>query len=150
MEKFIYDYPRPMLTVDCIIICNFQDTYKLLLIERGNEPYKGKYALPGGFVDMDEDLDEAVIREVSEETNLELNKAEQLFTIGTPGRDPRGRTVSVIYYSKIKIEEAQKTKAGDDAAQAKWFDIKNIPPLAFDHNYIVEKALKIIESDINS
>lgn len=144
METYTYDYPRPMLTVDCIIICNKNNQNQILLIKRKNNPFKDSWALPGGFVDMDEDLDEAAFREVQEETNIKLESIKQLFTIGTPGRDPRGRTVSVIYFALINSKLAEQTKAGDDAAQTQWFEINKLPQLAFDHNLVVEKALKIL------
>jgi len=144
MTNFTYEYPRPMLTVDCIIICNIKNQNHILLINRKNDPYKDCWALPGGFVDMDEDLDDAAYREVLEETNIQLKSIQQLFTIGTPGRDPRGRTVSIIYYALVNIEEAEQTKAGDDAALAQWFEINKLPQLAFDHNLVVEKALEIL------
>lgn len=126
-----------MVTVDIIVINRVNDKYKILLIRRGKDPFKGYWALPGGFVDMDEELDVAASRELKEETNLENLELLQFKTFGTLGRDPRGRTISVIYYA-ITDNLLHQTAAGDDAALAEWFDIDNLPILAFDHKAIIE------------
>ncbi len=132
---FTYEYPRPMVTVDIIFINIVKN--KILLIERGREPYKNYWALPGGFVDMDEELEDAAYRELKEETNVDNISLSQFKTYGTLGRDPRGRTISIIYYA-ITEKDGITAKAGDDAAKAEWFDIKSLPKLiAFDHRDII-------------
>lgn len=132
---FTYEYPRPMVTVDIILINIVKN--KILMIERGREPYKNYWALPGGFVDMDEELEDAAYRELKEETNVDNISLNQFKTYGTLGRDPRGRTISIIYYA-ITENDRITAKAGDDAAKAEWFDIKSLPKLiAFDHRDII-------------
>lgn len=142
-----YEYPRPALTVDCVVF-GFEDhALQLLLIRRGLEPFLGDWALPGGFVHMDEDLDAAARRELLEETGVSDLFLEQLYTFGTPGRDPRGRVVSVAYVALVKPDEHPAT--GDtDAAEARWFPATAIPPLAFDHARIVETALERLRGKI--
>jgi len=110
-----------------------------LLIQRGRPPYKGGWALPGGFMDMDETLEEAIARELKEETSLSEMKLQQLMAFSAPDRDPRGRTISVVFWGIMK--NARKIKAGDDAQNAKWFDLKDLPALAFDHKEIIETAI---------
>lgn len=140
--KYIYDWPRPMVTVDAVVFTYSGDRAKVLLINRGKEPFKGRWALPGGFVDMDEELEDAVVRELAEETGLTGVRLEQMHTFGTIGRDPRGRQISVAFMG-IASEEQIKIKAGDDAAQAQWFDIENLPKdMAFDHNEVVRFAIE--------
>jgi len=131
---YTYQYPRPAVTVDAIIICN---RISVLLIERGREPFKGKWALPGGFVDMDEDLETACRRELEEETGLRVGELKQFKTYGSVDRDPRGRTISVIFYAFPEKELIPL--AGDDAAKAQWFLLDNLPELAFDHQQIIDE-----------
>ena len=140
--KYIYDWPRPMVSVDAAVFAFFRNKAKLLLIERKNEPFKGKWVLPGGFVDIDEELDDAVARELAEETGLVGVRLEQIHTFGNVGRDPRGRVITVIFMG-IVTEGQNKLKAGDDAAKARWFDIEKLPKdLAFDHNEVVRFAIE--------
>lgn len=140
--QYTYDWPRPMVTVDAAVFTFSEDNTKLLLINRANEPFKGHWALPGGFVNMDEELEDAVARELAEETGLTGVNLEQLHTFGTIGRDPRGRQVTIVFMGTAK-EDQTEIKAGDDAAQAKWFDIKELPGnLAFDHNDVLKFALQ--------
>ena len=141
--SYTYKYPRPALTVDCIIFQKTKTGFEVLLIERKNPPFKGKWAFPGGFVDMDEELHIAAARELMEETNLSGIELTQLTTVGTIGRDPRGRTISVIYRGIAKANE-NKILAGDDASNAKWFPINEIPSLAFDHDEILKYSVKEI------
>ena len=136
---YCYKYPRPALTVDAVVFRKKADDYEILLIERKFPPYKGKWALPGGFVDMDETLDNAVSRELKEETGLENIDLEQLHTFGSLNRDPRGRTVSVVYWGIA--ERSKEAFAGDDAAKTRWFNIKDLPALAFDHDEVIKMAL---------
>ncbi len=139
--KYVYDWPRPMVTVDTAVFTFSGDRTKVLLINRGNEPFKGKWALPGGFIDMDEELEDAVVRELAEETGLKGVRLEQMRTFGTVGRDPRGRMITIVFMG-IATEEQTKIKAGDDAAEAQWFDIENLPKeMAFDHNEVVRFAI---------
>jgi 8-oxo-dGTP diphosphatase len=140
--KYTYDWPRPMVTVDAVVFSNTNGKTKVLLINRGKEPFKGKWALPGGFIDMDEELEDAVVRELEEETGLKGIRLEQMRTFGTVGRDPRGRQITIAFMG-IATEEQTKIKAGDDAAQAQWFDIEKLPDdMAFDHNEVVRFAIK--------
>jgi 8-oxo-dGTP diphosphatase len=130
-----------MVTVDAIVFGFFKGRAKLLLINRGNEPFKGKWALPGGFIEIDEELEDAVARELVEETGLTGVSLEQMYTFGACGRDPRGRMITIAF---MGIARAGKTKikAGDDAAKARWFDIEKLPPdMAFDHNEVAKFAI---------
>ena len=138
---YTYDYPRPSVTVDCVIF-GFDDSQqlKVLLIQRKLEPFRSEWALPGGFVNMDETLEEAALRELEEETGVSDVFIEQLFTFGNPGRDPRGRVISIAYYALVNLGQ-HKIKASSDASKAEWFDINDTPKLAFDHSDIFETAL---------
>ena len=139
--KYIYDWPRPMVTVDAAVFSFFGGKLKLLLIQRKQEPFKGQWALPGGFVGMDEELKDAAARELAEETHLTGVKLEQLHTFGTVGRDPRGRQITVVY-TGIAPDDSITVKGGDDAADARWFDLDTPPEnLAFDHKEIINCAL---------
>lgn len=137
---YTYQYPRPSVTVDIAVMCKFDNTTKILLIQRGNEPFKNKWALPGGFVEMDETLEESAVRELHEETELQGVKLRQFRAYGDPGRDPRGRTISVVFYGFT--EATNSLVAGsDDAKNAGWFGLKEIPEMAFDHNLILKQLL---------
>jgi 8-oxo-dGTP diphosphatase len=131
---YTYKYPRPAVTVDALVLSNQNS---VLLIERSHDPFQGKWALPGGFIDMDETLETACQRELLEETGLRVGELKQFKAYGAVDRDPRGRTISVIFYS-FQEEESQPT-AGDDAAKAKWFPLDQLPELAFDHQQIIEE-----------
>lgn len=139
-------YRNPALTVDgvVLVIPETGDNDKgisVLLIERGSEPFRGCYALPGGFVDYGEDIEEAIGREIAEETGLKEMPFEQFRAFGAPGRDPRGHTVSVVYVAVIH-GDAPPVTGGDDAASAAWFPVVGLPNLAFDHAHILEKVLE--------
>ncbi len=139
--KYVYDWPRPMVTVDAIVFGFFQGRAKLLLINRGNDPFKGKWALPGGFIEIDEELEDAVARELAEETGLTDVALEQMHTFGKCGRDPRGRMITIAFMG-IASAGKSKIEAGDDAAKAHWFDIEKLPPdMAFDHNEVAKFAI---------
>lgn len=138
-----YEYPRPMVTVDITIFCQFDDMLKVLLIQRGKPPYENKWALPGGFIEMDEKLVDSACRELEEETGLTGVTLEQFKTYGDPGRDPRGRTISVVYHGLTTPDNAT-VKGDDDARQAAWFPIESLPELAFDHNKILANLIKSI------
>ena len=143
--KYIYDWPRPMVTVDAVVFAFFDEKTNLLLIKRKNEPFKDKWAFPGGFIEMDEDLQTAAARELQEETCLKNVHLTQLHTFGKPGRDPRGRLITIAFMG-IATEGVADIKPADDAAQAKWFDIENLPKdMAFDHNEIAAMAIKKLE-----
>jgi len=142
--SYTYEYPRPMVTVDNVIFYKKDNDLEILLIKRGNEPYKDKWALPGGFVDMDEELELAALRELKEESGLSITTINQIKAYGKVGRDPRGRNISVAFYGYVD-GESTNLNAGDDASDAKWFKIENLPSLAFDHSEIIEDALKIIK-----
>jgi 8-oxo-dGTP diphosphatase len=140
--KYTYDWPRPMVTVDSVVFSNIDGKTKVLLINRGKEPFKGRWALPGGFVDMDEELEDAVVRELAEETGLTGVQLEQMHAFGTIGRDPRGRQISIAFMG-IATKGQDTIRGGDDAAKAQWFDIEEVPEdLAFDHNEVVRFAIE--------
>ncbi|MGC9332001.1 MAG: NUDIX domain-containing protein [Bacteroidales bacterium] len=138
--SYTYKYPRPMVTVDALIFAGYGEERKVLLIRRKNPPFQGKWALPGGFIDMDEDLVDAVERELKEETDLTLSGFKQLKAFGKPQRDPRGRNISVVFF--MQIEKPVVPTAGDDAEQVKWHKVKDLPKLAFDHNEVIHEGLE--------
>ena len=131
---FTYNYPRAAVTVDAILISNRNS---VLLIERGRDPFKGKWALPGGFIDMDEELEMACRRELKEETGLRVGELKQFRAYGGVNRDPRHRTISVLFYAFT--EDELVACASDDAAKAQWFPLNQLPELAFDHRHILEE-----------
>lgn len=131
---FTYNYPRPAVTVDAILVSNRNS---VLLIERGGDPFKGKWALPGGFIEMDEELETACRRELEEETGLRVGELKQFRAYGGVNRDPRHRTISVLFYAFTDDELI--ANAGDDAAKAQWFPLNQLPELAFDHQQILEE-----------
>lgn len=137
--SFTYKYPRPCVTTDCLIFRKINGKWHLLLIERGNEPFKGCWALPGGFLEMEEDLDTCAARELQEETGLTGIELHQLYAFGAPNRDPRHRTISVAYWGVDNSE--QHAVGSDDAAMAQWFALEKLPSLAFDHEQILQNAL---------
>ncbi|MCD4834636.1 MAG: NUDIX hydrolase [Bacteroidales bacterium] len=137
---YTYAYPRPALTVDIIIKKKAGNSFYVLLIERKNEPFKNQWALPGGFVDIDEEIEDAAYRELKEETSISDIKLSQFRTFGKIGRDPRGRTISVIYSGEL-INLKQKVKAGDDAKNLNWFPLNKLPKLAFDHNEVIHSYI---------
>jgi len=140
--KYTYEWPRPMVTVDAVVFAVLTGRTEVLLIKRKGDPYKGKWAVPGGFVEMDEELEEAVARELAEETGLTGVRLEQLRTFGKCGRDPRGRQISVAFMGTIS-EGQNKVRAGDDAAEAQWFNIQNLPEnMAFDHDEMIRVAIE--------
>ena len=144
---FTYQYPRAALTVDCVVFGFDETELKVLLIERALDPFKGRWALPGGFVRVDETVDEAARRELAEETGLKNVFLEQLYTFGTVDRDPRERVVSVAHYALVKLSD-HKARAATDAANAEWFPISKLLKLAFDHADIVEIALERLKGKV--
>jgi len=140
-KKYVYDWPRPMVTADAIVFKFDSGGAKVLLIKRRHEPFKNQWAIPGGFVGIDEELEDAAERELFEETNLTGVKLKQLRTFGKCGRDPRGRQITIAFIG-IAEKTAEKIKAGDDAAEARWFDIEKLPEdLAFDHDEVLDYAI---------
>ena len=142
---FTYKYPRPELTADCIVITQEQEP-KILLIQRKNEPFKGCWAFPGGFMNMDETTEECAIRELKEETGIDINP-ENIFQIGAyseVNRDPRDRIVTVAYLTIV--DKVLKVQGIDDAAKAEWFSIYKLPELAFDHNTILKDAILLYKT----
>ena len=136
---YTYKYPRPAVTADCIVITKEAEP-KVLLIERGEEPFKGCWAFPGGFMNMDETTEQCAIRELEEETNLKVSEVHQIGAYSKVDRDPRGRTVTVAYFAII--DTPMTIKGQDDAAKAQWFPLTALPELAFDHDEIVRDAIK--------
>lgn len=139
-KSFCYDYPRPMVTVDMVILTR-EERPRVLLIRRRDDPFAGMWALPGGYVNLDEDLPEAARRELMEETGVRAGDLEQLAAFGAPQRDPRGRTISVAYLAWVPSYQVQP-QAGDDAREAAWHPFQRLPELAFDHKEILAVAKK--------
>lgn len=137
---FSYKYPRPAVTVDAIVFALVPDT-KLLLIQRKNPPFQNQWSFPGGFVAMSETLEEAVERELQEETGLLLKNLRQFKTFSAIDRDPRGRTLSVAFVAKLAGEPVPLV-AGDDAENARWFPLSELPALAFDHEAILKEVVR--------
>lgn len=135
------EFKRPAITVDIVIFTLHEERLKVLLIKRRNEPFRGVSAIPGGFMEIDESLEDAAARELHEETGLSGLYLEQLYTFGEPSRDPRDRIISVAYFALVPSKDALEVKAGDDAAEADWYPVDDLPPLAFDHTDILDYAL---------
>ena len=142
-----YEYPRGALTVDCVVFGLDEEDLKVLLIERDLEPFAGQWALPGGFVRVEESLEEAARRELEEETGLKQVFLEQLYTFGDVGRDPRERVVTVAYYALVNIRDHRVT-AATDARNAAWFPVSRLPSLAFDHKRILAAALARLKGKV--
>jgi 8-oxo-dGTP diphosphatase len=137
--SYTYDYPRPALTSDCVVFGVDQEELQVLLIQRDRDPFAGKWALPGGFVEIDEAPEKAAHRELQEETGLTGVDLEQFHTFGEPKRDPRGRTVSVAYFGLVNIAD-HAAQAADDARSLAWLPVRKPPALAFDHDRILAMA----------
>ncbi|MBW4680019.1 MAG: NUDIX hydrolase [Microcoleus vaginatus WJT46-NPBG5] len=145
---YTYEFPRPNLTVDCVVFgLDRQDLLKVMLIQRRLPPFKGHWALPGGFVRIDESTEEAARRELREETGIEKVFLEQLYTFGEVNRDPRERVVTVAYYALVNLEE-HRLYAATDAVDAAWFPLAQMPALAFDHDKIVRVALARLKGKV--
>jgi 8-oxo-dGTP diphosphatase len=141
-------YKNPSVTADLVILSIIDGSLSVLLIQRLFNPHKNAFALPGGFVNYDEDILAAAQRELKEETGVDNVFLEQLYTFGSVKRDPRKRVITVAYYALVDYSKL-KVVAGDDAKDAKWFKISELPPLAFDHQEIIEKALDRVRNKIN-
>lgn len=143
--NYHYKYPHPAVTTDCVIFGFDGVSIKVLLIQRGIEPYKGDWAFPGGFMKIDETAEESAMRELEEETGLKDANVEQFYTFSDVDRDPRERVITIAYYALVKMAEV---KSGDDAAKAHWFSYNEIPSLAFDHDRILRKAISTLKERI--
>ena len=142
---YTYDYPRPGLSADCVIFGLADGApLQVLMIERARDPFQGSWAMPGGFVEEGETPLEAAQRELEEETGLTNLPLNQFHTFGKPGRDPRGWIVTVAHWTVVRMDQVQPT-AGDDAAKAKWFSLDDLPPLAFDHDEMLERAVVALQ-----
>lgn len=144
--KYSYKYPHPSVTTDCVIFGFDGSRLKVLLVERGVEPFKGKWALPGGFLRMDESAEQGALRELQEETGLKTAYIKQFHTFTDPDRDPRERVITIAYYALVRLQDVV---AGDDAARAGWFSLDEVPSLAFDHDRILRTALQEIRRQIH-
>ena len=148
MENKVYTYkhPHPSVTVDCVIFGFDGASLQVLLIERGAEPFKGCWAFPGGFLNMDESAAEGAMRELEEETGLTGAYMEQFHTYSAPDRDPRERVITIAHYALVRTSEV---RPGDDASRARWFSLNEVPPLAFDHARILKDALTRLRERIH-
>ena len=144
-NRYCYKYPHPSVTADCVIFGFDGVSIKVLLIQRGIEPFKGKWAFPGGFMQIDETVEECARRELEEETGLKNASAEQFYTFSDVNRDPRERVITVAHYALVRLSEV---KGGDDAASAQWFAESEIPSLAFDHDRILRMARNCLKERI--
>lgn len=146
--SYSYTHPHPAVTTDIVLFTIRDHRLEVLLIRRGNDPFKDSWALPGGFVDIDEDLAGCASRELEEETGVAGVYLEQLYTFGTPGRDPRERVISVAYYALVPPDRIS-IRAASDAKEVAWFKLDKLPPLAFDHESIVAMAHRRLSPKLN-
>ena len=144
--NYHYKYPHPSVTTDCVIFGFDGTRMKVLLVQRGIEPYKGRWAFPGGFLQMDESAEEGALRELREETGLSGAFIRQFHTFSAPDRDPRERVITIAFYALVRIEEVT---GGDDAADARWFALDEVPQLAFDHDQILRTAELALRQQIH-
>ncbi len=144
--SYTYEYPHPAVATDCVVFGFNGKNLEILLIERGIEPYKGMWAFPGGFMKMDETAEVCALRELKEETGLDIHILKQLGAFSGVHRDPRERVVSVAFYALVRPSDVA---GGDDARKARWFAINEVPQLAFDHDYILRKAMQQLRKDIH-
>lgn len=142
MDNYTYKYPRPAVTADCVVITREAEP-KVLLIQRGNMPFEGCWAFLGGFMNMDETTEQCAIRELAEETGLQVSDIHQIGAYSKVDRDPRGRTITVAYLAII--DAPAEVSGQDDAAKAQWFPINALPPLAFDHEDIMDDAFELYQ-----
>ena len=133
-------FDRPSVTVDVVLFAYRDGDLQVLLVRRKKWPYQDYWAIPGGFIQMDETLEQAALRELHEETGVGGVYLEQLYTFGDPERDPRTRVISVVYFALVGADQARQVQGGDDAAEARWWSVYNLPPLAFDHDRILRYA----------
>jgi len=141
MSTYSYDFPRPGLTADTVLLSGHSDELRVLLIRRGRSPFEGRWALPGGFVDKGERVEDAARRELEEETGIAWKgDLLQVGAFGDPGRDPRGWTASIVYAAHVGAAVIP-ARGGDDAAEAEWFLLRDVPSLAFDHSEVLQVAI---------
>jgi 8-oxo-dGTP diphosphatase len=145
-QMYCYRYPHPAVTTDCVIFGFDGERLQVLLVERGIEPFKGRWAFPGGFIKMDETAEEGALRELKEETGMENAFIQQFHTFSNPLRDPRERVITIAFYALVRIQEV---KGGDDAASARWFPLDEIPALAFDHDHMLRMATQRLRQEIH-
>jgi 8-oxo-dGTP diphosphatase len=146
--SYQYDYPHPAVTADVVVFTIENDDLKVLLIQRDQEPFEGEWALPGGFIEIDESLGQAAKRELKEETGVNASFLEQLYTFGRPDRDPRERIITVAYYALIAFDQLS-IAAGDDARDARLYSTDELPALAFDHDSILRIAKHRVKERLN-
>ena len=140
--EYTYKYPRPAVTADCVVMTK-EERPQVLLIQRGFDPFKGCWAFPGGFMNMDETTEQSAIRELEEETGLVVTELHQIGAYSKVDRDPRGRTITVAYL--VLVDHPIAATGQDDAAKAQWFPIDALPPLAFDHEDIMQDAMMVYQ-----
>jgi 8-oxo-dGTP diphosphatase len=145
--SYTYSHPHPAVTVDCVVFGYDTTELKVLLIRRKLDPFRGRWALPGGFVQEDETLEDAARRELSDETGMSKLFLEQLYSFGDPDRDPRERVISIAYYALTKLAD-HALKAASDADDAAWFAIADLPKLGFDHEKIIDTALRRLKAKV--
>ena len=145
-RTYTYKYPHPAVTTDCVVFGYDGHRLNLLLIERGDEPYKGCWAFPGGFMNIDETAEQGALRELNEETGLVIDNLKQIGAYSAVNRDPRDRVVTIAFYT---ITKKSDVKGSDDAAKAQWFPLDKVPPLAFDHDQILRDAIDKMKKDIH-
>ena len=143
--SYTYKYPHPAVAADCVVFGFDGRELQVLLIERGLDPYKGCWAFPGGFMKIDESAEDCAKRELAEETSLHVQMLKQLGAFSAVYRDPRERVISIAFYALVQPSDVV---GGDDASQAKWFPIRDVPQLAFDHDFILRKAMQKLKEDI--
>lgn len=144
--SYTYEYPRPSVVTDCVVFGFDGRELQILLIKRGNKPFQGCWAFPGGFMNMDETAESGALRELQEETGLVINVIKQFGAFTDVNRDPRGRVVSIAFYALVR---PSAVTGGDDASEARWFALDDVPHLAFDHDYILRKAMQQLRKDIH-
>ena len=143
---YTYKYPHPAVTADCVVFGYDGGALKVLLIERGQDPCKGMWAFPGGFMEMDETAEECAVRELREETGLEVQHVRQVGAFSAVHRDPRERVITIAFYTLTRQSEV---RGNDDAARARWWDLDEVPQLAFDHDLILRQALQRLRQDLD-
>ena len=145
--NYTYKHPRPAVTADCVVFGLDDDDLKVLLIQRDNPPFEGCWALPGGFAQVGEAIEETARRELAEETGLQSVFLEQLYTFGEPDRDPREHVITVAYYALVNLSE-HSVRPATDARNAAWFELDDVPELGFDHNRILQAAYDRLKGKI--